>query len=137
MRTLLVMLGALLSVGCMGEVSSTPEELAKYDFIAEVKVNPTTPVAGRTVSLNLELLSRSNTLVVVDVVLRAIRQDGTVLHEQVWREVKFHPEEVWNLTQGFVSRNDEKGAFAITIEARESGTDKLLWTGDGPSLSFR
>lgn len=137
MRTLLVMLGALLSVGCMGEASSTPEELAKYDFIAEVKVNPTTPVAGRTVNLNLELLSRSNTLVVVDVILRAVREDGTMLHEQVWREVKFHPEEVWNLTQGFVSRNDEKGAFGITIEARESGTDKLLWTGAGPSLSFR
>lgn len=137
MRSTLVTLAALTSLGCMGEVSGTPEELAKYEFVAEVKVNPTTPVPGRMVNLNLELLSRSNTLVVVDVVLRAVRTDGTVLHEQVWREVTFHPEEVWNLTQGFVSRNDEKGAFAILVEARESATDKLLWTGDGPSLSFR
>lgn len=137
MRPVLLSLACLLSLGCLGEVSSTPEELARYEFIAEVSVNPTVPVPGRSVNLNLELLSRSNTLVVVDVVVRAIRQDGTVLHEQVWREVTFHPEEVWNLTQGFIARTDEKGSFAITIETREAATGKVLWTGEGPSHAFR
>jgi hypothetical protein len=137
MRAFLLALGCVLTMGCLGEASATPEELKRYDFIAEVKVNPTTPVAGRMVNLNVELVSHSSDLVVVDVVLRAIRTDGTQLHEQIWRDVTFHPEEVWNLTQGFISRNDEKGAFTVVIETRAAGTDKVLWFGGGPSLTFR
>lgn len=137
MRLFILMASVVTATGCMGAYSATQEELAVYQFVADVKVNPTAPVAGRNMSLSVELVSRSNTLVVVDVVLRAIRPDGTQMHEQVWRDVKFRPEEVWNLTQGFVPRNDEKGTFSIVVEARESGTDKLLWTAAGPSPTFR
>ncbi|MBE2250680.1 MAG: hypothetical protein IAE78_14175 [Myxococcus sp.] len=137
MRAMLLSLSVLLSTACAGEYSSTAEELARYDFIAEVKVNPTAPVAGRMVNVNLELLSRSNQLVVVDVVLRAVRADGSVLHEQVWREVTFHPEEVWNLTQGFLARTDERGAFEIVVEARESTSGRTLWSGPGVASTFR
>lgn len=137
MRLLILMASVVMATGCMGAYTATPDELAVYEFVADVKVNPTAPVAGRNMSLSVELVSRSNTLVVVDVVLRTIRPDGTQMHEQVWREVKFHPEEVWNLTQGFVTRNDEKGTMSIVVEARESGSDKLLWTTPGPNLTFR
>ena len=137
MRVLLLSIVVLLSAACAGEYSATPEELARYEFFAEVKVNPTAPVAGRMVNVNLELSSRSNQLVVVDVILRAVRADGSVMNEQVWPRVTFHPEEVWNLTQGFISRNDEKGAFTVVVETRAAGTDKVLWFGGGPSLTFR
>lgn len=137
MRAALLALAAPCLAACAGEYSATPEELARYDFVAAVKVNPSAPVAGRVVSLNLELLSRSNTLVVVDVVLRAVRADGSVLHEQVWREVTFHPEEAWNLSQGFLSRTDEGGAFEIVVEARESASGRVLWTGEAERYAFR
>lgn len=137
MRAFTLALGCLLTMGCLGEASATPEELKRYEFIADVKVNPETPVAGRMVNLNVELVSHSSDLVTVDVVLRAIRTDGTQLHEQIWRDVTFHPEEVWNLTQGFISRNDEKGAFTVVVETRQAGTEKVLWFGGGPSLTFR
>lgn len=136
-RVLLLTIVVLLSAACAGEYSATPEELARYEFFAEVQVNPTAPVAGRMVNLNLELSSRSNQLVVVDVILRAVRADGSVMHEQVWRQVTFHPEEVWNLTQGFLSRTDERGAFDVVIETRESVSGKVLWTGPGPTYAFR
>ena len=55
----------------------------------------------------------------------------------MWRQVTFHPEEVWNLTQGFLSRTDERGAFAVVIETRESASGKVLWTGPGPTTAFR
>lgn len=137
MRAFVLAMACLLSMGCVGEASATAEELKRYDFIADVKVNPQTPVAGRMVNLNVELVSHSSDLVVVDVVLRAIRTDGTQLHEQIWRDVTFHPEEVWSLTQGFISRNDEKGGFTVVVETRAAGTDKVLWFGGGPSLTFR
>jgi len=136
MRALLLTIVVLLSA-CAGDYSATPDELARYDFFAEVKVNPTAPVAGRMVNLNLELSSRSNQLVVVDVVLRAVRADGSVMHEQVWGGVTFHPQEVWNLTQGFLARTDERGAFDVVIEARESASGKVLWSGPGPTYAFR
>ena len=136
-RVLLLTIVVLLSAACAGEYSATPEELARYEFFAEVQVNPTAPVAGRMVNLNLELSSRSNQLVVVDVIVRAVRADGSVMHEQVWRQVTFHPEEVWNLTQGFLSRTDERGAFDVVIETRESASGKVLWTGPGPTYAFR
>lgn len=137
MRAFSLMIVAAATSACLGAYSATPEELARYEFVAAVRVNPTAPQPGRNVSLSVELVSRSNALVTVDVVLKAVRPDGSIMHTQVWREVKFHPEEVWNLTQGFVPRNDEKGTFAIELETLESGTDKLLWQGDGPSLTFR
>lgn len=137
MRAFTLGLGCLLTLGCLGEASATPEELKRYEFIADVKVNPEVPVPGRLLNLNVELVSHSSDLVVVDVVLRAIRTDGTQLHEQIWRDVTFHPEEVWSLTQGFISRNDEKGAFTVVVETRAAGTEKVLWFGGGPSLTFR
>jgi hypothetical protein len=127
----------LVGSGCVGEYSSTPEELARYEWVAEVKVNPTLPVAGRPLSFNLELTSRSNTLVVVDIALRAHRADGTLLHEQVWRGVKFHPEEVWNLTQGFITSTNEKGEAVVSLEVLETETQRSLWSGPGPSFTFR
>lgn len=137
MRAFSLLIISLATSACLGAYSATPEELARYDFVADVRVNPTAPQPGRNVSLSVELVSRSNAMVVVDVILKAVRPDGSVMHTQVWPNMTFHPEEVWNLTQGFIPRNDEKGSFVIVVETRESGTDKLLWQGDGPSLTFR
>jgi hypothetical protein len=137
MRPLVLTIAVVLLAACAGEFTSTPEELARYDFFAEVKLNPTEPVAGRMVNLNLELSSRSNQVAVVDVTLRAVRADGSVMYQRVWSDVTFHPEEVWNLTQGFLSRTDESGVFDIIIETRESASGKVLWTGAGFTSTFR
>jgi hypothetical protein len=137
MRTVFPSVLVLLLGGCLGEAAATPEELARYEFVADVKVNPSTPIAGRQVSFNLELTSRSNQAVVVDVILRAVRANKTTIHEQIWRDVSFRPEEVWNLTQGFVSNTNEKGEASVVIETREAGTEKTLWMGSGPSITFK
>jgi hypothetical protein len=134
---LMALLPVVLVSACVGETSSTPEELARYDWVAQVKVNPTAPIAGRSLSFNLELTSRSNTTVVVDIALRARRTDGSLMHEQVWSGVKFHPEEVWNLTQGFLTSTSERGEAAVTVELLDAETQRSLWTGDGPTLTFR
>jgi hypothetical protein len=133
----LALLGVVMMTGCVGEYSSTPEELARYEWVAQVQVNPTAPVAGRSLSFNLELTSRSNTTVVVDIVLRAHRADGTLLHEQVWSGITFHPEEVWNLTQGFLTSTSERGQAVVTVELLDAETQRSLWTGEGPTLTFR
>ncbi|MCU0700879.1 MAG: hypothetical protein MUC96_30600 [Myxococcaceae bacterium] len=127
----------LLLTGCVGEYSSTPEELARYEWVAQVKVNPTAPVAGRQVSFNLELTSHSNTMVVVDIVLRAHRADGSLLHEQVWSGVTFRPQEVWNLTQGFITSTSERGNATVSVEVLEGSTQRSLWSAPGPTLTFR
>jgi hypothetical protein len=134
---LMALLSLVTVTACVGETSSTPEELARYDWVAQVKANPTAPIAGRSLSFNLELTSRSNTTVVVDIALRARRTDGSLMHEQVWSGVKFRPEEVWNLTQGFITSTSERGETAVTVELLDAETQRSLWTGEGPTLTFR
>lgn len=125
---------AVLLSGCLGAPSV--DEPARYDFSVDVRVNPSTPVAGKHLSFNLELSSHSTVPVQVDVLLRALRADGSVLHEQAWNGLRFRPEETWNLSQGFLTRTGERGAFTVVVEARDA-SGEVLWRENAASGAFR
>ncbi len=126
MRGLLIIASLGLSA-CVGQVGSLPADLVSYEWAATVQVTPDAPVAGRHVSLNVELTSHSNVTVVTDVVFRMVRDDGRVVHEEKWSQVKFHPEEVWNLTQGFVPATDDNGHLRVEVVVYEHETGAELW----------
>lgn len=119
--------------GCMGEASALPEELAIYTFGAAVKVNPTTPVAGRTMMLNVEITSHSNVYVTTDVVMRVLRADGSLVVERVFEKVSFNPEEIWNLTQSVLPGSDDLGALHVEVVVRKHETGEELWRTPEPT----
>lgn len=136
MRKGAVTVALLLSLtGCMGEASALPEELAVYDFSVKVQVNPTQPIAGRTLFVNLDIISRSNTYVSTDIVLHIVRADGSLVTERVFDEIAFDPEEIWNLTQGHIPGSDDTGALHIEVIVRKHDTGKELWRSSEP-VSF-
>lgn len=128
-------LWAVLLTGCLG--APMADEPARYDFSADVRVNPSTPVAGRHLTFNLELSSHSTVPVQVDVFLRAVRADGSLLHEQEWTGLHFRPEETWNLSQGFLTGTRERGPFTVVVEARDASRGEVLWREDAASGVFR
>ncbi|MCA3013319.1 MAG: hypothetical protein INH41_13085 [Myxococcaceae bacterium] len=71
----------MLGSSGVGTCSPTPEELARFEWTADVKTSPPSPTAGRRLSLTLESASRSKVPVAADVFLRARRADGTSLHQ--------------------------------------------------------
>lgn len=135
MRTWAVTLGLLVSLagsGCLGEASALPEELAVYDFTAKVE-----PAAGNATSnsfqVSLEVVSRSNIDVETDVVLKVTRADGSLVTERHFKQVLFHPEEVWVLAGSFVPGNSDRGPLNFEVIVSRHGTGEELWRSPAPA----
>ena len=126
-KSILLAVALPLLTGCMGQVGELSGGEAQYDFKALVAVLPDKPVAGRRVHVSLDLSSHSNVLLTADVVVRVVRPDASVIYEEVWSAVKFHPEEVWSLTQGFLPGTDESGELSIEVLVLHHETGQLLW----------
>ncbi|MEW5738852.1 MAG: hypothetical protein AB1938_07985 [Myxococcota bacterium] len=133
MQRLAVTLGLLVAAsGCMGVASEFPEELAIYDFTATVA-----PAAGNqaggAVQVSLEVTSRSNIAVLVDVVLKVSKQNGDPVAERHFTKVLFHPEEIWVLVERFLPGASDRGALncEVIVYAHESGEE--LWRSPAPT----
>jgi len=117
----------LLLTACGGEIGNTQAELERFSWAASIDVTPDQPVTGSHMSFQVRLISHSNAEVVTDLVLSLVLADGRVLHEEHWDGVLFHPEEVWDLTQGFVpgSSDGGKAHFEVVVRRHDDGTE--LW----------
>lgn len=113
--------------GCLGTASELPEDGAHYDFDTTISVLTAQPQAGRQLSFNLEISSHSDTLVTVDILLRVLNPDDKIIHTETWSAVVFHPEEIWNLTQGFITASDDRGPLRIEVLVLDHETGEELW----------
>ena len=129
MRFALLAAVLIAVTGCQGEVTELDSDRVTWNFAASVQVNPSQPVAGRNVSLNIELTSHSKTEVLADVWVRVIRGGTKLVYEESFRGVKLVPEEIWNLSQGFLPATDDGGApLDIEILVRDHETGEILWS---------
>jgi len=114
--------------GCLGTASDLPDEQVRYDFGTTVSVLTTSPSPGRRLNFNLEITSHSDVMVTVDILIRVYNPDGKIIHTDPWNEVVFHPEEIWNLTQGFVTATDDVGPLRLEILVLDHTTGEELWS---------
>ena len=124
--------------GCLGEVTDVSTVGAPaITFASQITLTPDAPTAGRHVSVSLSLTSHCETSLDTDVDIRVIHASGRVLFEQTWSALLFHPEEVWDLTQGFLPATDDRGQATIWVTLTDHASGKVLWEDHSATLTLQ
>lgn len=119
---------ALALVGCGGEIGELPQPLTGFD--AAVNATPYKVQPGQWVRFELQMKSRFKTPVEVNLALRLV-EDATnkVVFTQRWEKVHFEADEVYNITQNYLSATDTgRTAHRVELEATAVDTGEVVWT---------
>jgi hypothetical protein len=123
--------------GCLGQVDGVDAQGTSFAWLSRITVTPDAPTAGRHVSMDLHLTSKCTDPVHTDVALRVVHSSGRVLYVQTWVDVFFHPEEVWDLSQGFLPASDDRGTATIWVTVVNHDSGAVLWQDSSSSVTLR
>lgn len=124
-RSLLVLASVLLT-GCTAAVGDLPQDVLAFG--ATALMQPELPRPGQAVSVQLEVTSASNVVVLTNVEMLVEDGEGRQVGYREWKGVQFHPEEVWNLTDDFLPPTDTFAAdwrVQLTLTDAASGATLL------------
>lgn len=113
---------------CGGEISDLPGPITGFDAL--VSATPDKVQPGQWVRFELQMKSRFKTPVVVNLALRLV-EDATnkVVFIQRWEKVHFEADEVYNITQNYLSATDTgRTPHRVELEATSVDTGEVVWT---------
>jgi hypothetical protein len=134
-RGLLIIAAATALFGCGGEIGSFDEKYTE-SFDAVVMATPEKVQPGQWVKFQLQVTNKFSKPMQVDLFLRLV-EDATnkVVFTQRWESVRFELDEVYNISQNYLSATDTKRTMhRVELEARSVETGEVVWTDVGATI---
>jgi hypothetical protein len=134
-RGLLIIAAATALFGCGGEIGAVDEKYTE-SFDAVVQATPEKVQPGQWVKFQLQVTNKFSKPMQVDLFLRLV-EDATnkVVFTQRWESVRFELDEVYNISQNYLSATDTKRTLhRVELEARSVETGEVVWTDVGATI---
>ena len=134
-RGLLIIATALALLGCGGQIGDVD---AKYteSFDAVVHATPEKVQPGQWVKFQLQVTNKFSKPMQVDLFLRLVEDEtNKVVFTQKWEGVRFELDEVYNISQNYLSATDtRRTVHRVELEARSIETGDVVWTDVGATI---